>query len=247
MSLPVINNPENGSTTGGVTSYQTKQLFDGNPDGMYFGWLKADVSGLLTMGVKASTNGNGVVLNEANPDSSGIVRAIGVFSEIGTSVVTGIDIQAIESRMLVALDASASTGTGMKAMRGHLRVVGGKLPPAAEAAALCGYMEISGTSVIGAGGINTAVHGRVEVAGTVSGAANDVLSAFCASGTALATLSTARSTVFQIYAGSLFTSFLDIGAGCTCVATTYGSLTANLALTIYIANTAYKIRIYDNS
>lgn len=194
----------------------------------------------IQIGVKSSSNGNGIVLNDTAVDGSGITRAVGVFSEIGASLPTaGIDTVAVESRLLVALDMSSRTGNSIKASRGHLRIAGGKLAAAAESCGLSGYIEISGTSAIGVGGINAAISATVEASGTVTGAANDILAGVCVSGTNL-TLGTARSTAFQVYAGSLFTSLLDVGGGCSFVVGSDGS-GAYQYLYVYINNTRHRI------
>lgn len=203
----------------------------------------AFVEHAIQIGDKASAIGSGFPINAAPSDSSGIAGIVRIFGDDG-GVVPGnsVDINAVESRFLVATDLSAS-GCSIKAMRGHLRVVGGKLPSGSNAG-LIGYLEMSDTSVISTLQ-SAAVMAMIDIAAT-SGASNNVASAFCACSNGLS-LTTARSTVLHVPASGSFDSLLDITGTTGAVSTTYGSITANIALVVRINNTAYKIRVYDNS
>lgn len=53
LSLPVINSPETNSPTG-VTASQARQLYDGNPDGMYFGNLFCGTDGHVGLGTRGT-------------------------------------------------------------------------------------------------------------------------------------------------------------------------------------------------
>jgi len=195
----------------------------------------------IKIGAKASTIGSGVALNAANADGSGIAGLIRVFGDDGGAVpASGVDINMIESRYLVATDLS-STDASIKAMRGHLRVAGAKLPSAATCAGLCGYLEISGTSVISTG-INTAVSGMCEASDAVSGAANTIISAFCASTSGTWALSTARSTVLQVYGAAPFDSLFDIGNSATLITTELTGGTPVYAR-VYYNNKAYTVKL----
>jgi hypothetical protein len=179
-------------------------------------------------------------MNAALVDGSGIAGLVKVYGDLGGVVPSaGVDINAVESRFLVASDCS-SNSFSLKAMRGHLRVATGTLPPAATCAGLCGFLEISGTSVIGSG-INAAVSAMVEASDSVSGAANTVLAAFSASHTGTWALSTARSTVLKVYGAAPFTSLLDIDASATLVTTELTGGTP-VYLRVYYNNKAYTIK-----
>lgn len=196
--------------------------------------------GYMTFGYKSSTVKQSIALNAAPADGSGIAGILRVFGDDG-GVVPGsaVDINQIESRFLVGTDLSASA-CSIKAMRGHLRVSGGKLPSGSNAA-LIGYIELSDTSVISPLQ-SAAVMAMVDCAGT-SGAANSILSAFCACSNGLS-LTTARATVLHIPSNASFTSLLDIGslAAGFVTATPLSGGTAQY-LTIYIANKAYTIAL----
>lgn len=164
----------------------------------------------MTFGYKSSTVKQSIALNAAPEDGSGIAGILRIFGDDG-GVVPGdaVDINQIESRFLVGTDLSASA-CSIKALRGHLRVASGKLPSGSNAAVL-GYLEIDGTSLIGVTE-SAAVMAMVDASGTVTGASNKVLSAFCACSNGL-TLGTARSTVLHVPSAALFTSLLDAPVG----------------------------------
>ena len=190
----------------------------------------------IQLGDKASTNGSGITVNAAPSDSSGIAGILKVYGDLGGVVpANAVDINAVESRFLVATDCSAAS-CSIKALRGHLRVAGGKLPSGSNAGVI-GYLEMDGTSYIGTNE-TAAVMAMVDISAT-SGSANNVASAFCACSNGLS-LTTARSSVLHIPSTG-FTSFLDIGAATGFVTSSVLSGGTSQYLTIYIANKAYTI------
>jgi hypothetical protein len=201
----------------------------------------------LQIGVKSSTVGVNMALHTANGDGSGIARMIGVFCDDGGSLANGIDINAIESRYLVGTDLSATVGSSIKASRGHLRVATGKLPAASECAGLSGYLEIDGTSVIGTG-INAAISATVDASGTVTGAANSILSGVSVSSGNGITLGTARSTIFDLRYAPSFQSLVELvgTASCYTASGLSGSVSA-AGLKVVIDNTTYILRLYPNN
>ena len=201
----------------------------------------------IQLGDKSSTVGYGVTVNAAPADGSGIAGILKVYGDLG-GVVPGntVDINAIESRFLIASDCSAASFS-VKANRGHLRVHGGKLPSSAQCSGLAGYIEIDGVSAIGTSSINAAVSAMVDASGTVTGAANSVLSAFAAYSGGL-TLGTARSTVLHIPGSAPFGSLLDFGSGSSFY--TASGLTGSVSaagIKVVIDNTTYILRLYPNT
>jgi len=191
----------------------------------------------IQLGDKASAYGSGIAVNAAPADGSGIAGILKVYGDLANTVPgNAVDINAVESRFLVDKDCSAAS-CSIKAMRGHLRVVGGKLPSGSNAG-LIGYLEMSDTSVISTNE-SAAVMAMVDLSAT-SGASNNVASAFCACSNGLS-LSTARSTVLHCPGASPFTSLMDIGSGSTFVGSNLTGGTP-IYLTIYYNNKAYAIK-----
>jgi hypothetical protein len=202
------------------------------------------VATAIRLGAKASVDGSGLALNANNSDGSSIAYLVGVFGDLNSIVpANGVDLHAVESRFLVADDCSAS-GCTLNALRGHLRVASGKLSTG-TCAGLIGYIEIDGTSVIGTNE-NAAVLGMVDVSGTVSGAANSILSAFCAASNGL-TLGTARSTVLHIPSAASFGSLIDcpaaglIASGGSTGITSWSACGAWYRIKVVIGNSTFYI------
>lgn len=162
MSLPVINSPETLTSTG-VSASQARQLFDGNPDGMYFGWMFCNADGVISEGTKASVAGSGIPL--ALVDDFGAFR---VFTD-DNGVNIPYSVRGVQSRTLLTTSQSAGT---IRALQGQLKALTGVNFATGVYDAVQGYIELPGSNTVSSGGALSCIDASLEIGTALTATGN---------------------------------------------------------------------------